>query len=203
MPPSTARRLEAVLRRAADEASASLSKWLGRPTRISVKEVTALPLDEAVTMLGAGDGVLCVCAMHVAGTIPGVLALAADDASGLALADLLVGRACGTSTDWGEIERSAAAETTNIIGCAYLNAVAAESAAGAEAPPLVPSPPWFVRDFPEAVMSGIVMTQAGGDAVFLTRTAFDIEDSAIRCSLVFVPQAPPNAEEPARPVDRP
>lgn len=200
----SAGRLETVLRKAADEASTSLSKWLGRPTRISVKEVTALPLDQAVTMLGAGDAVLCVCAMHVAGSLPGVLALATDDASGLALADLLLGRDCGTSTEWGEIERSAAAETTNIIGCAYLNAVAAESEGAAEAPPLVPSPPWFVRDFPEAVMGGIVMTQATSDAVFLTRTAFDIEDSAIRCSLVFVPQAaPPSDQEPARPVDRP
>jgi len=190
MPSPTADRLAIVLRRAADEASASLSKWLGRPTRIVVREVTALPLDRAVTMLGAGDAVLCVCGMHVAGALPGVLALATDDASGLALADLLLGRSCGTSTEWGEIERSAAAETTNIIGCAYLNAVAADSGASDETPPLVPSPPWFVRDFPEAVMGGIVMTQAAADAVFLTRTAFDIEDTAIRCSLVFVPQTP-------------
>jgi chemotaxis protein CheC len=203
MPSPTAHRLESVLRKAADEASASLSKWLGRPTRIGVREVTALPLDRAVTMLGAGDAVLCVCAMHVAGALPGVLALATDDASGLALADLLLGRACGTSTEWGEIERSAAAETTNIIGCAYLNAVAADAEGSADAPPLVPSPPWFVRDFPEAVMGGIVMTQAASDAVFLTRTEFDIEDSAIRCSLVFVPQTLPSEEGPARPVHRP
>jgi chemotaxis protein CheC len=154
-------------------------------------------------MLGAGDEPLCVCAMHVAGALPGVLALATDDASGLALADLLLGRACGTSTEWGEIERSAAAETTNIIGCAYLNAVAADAGTSDGTPPLMPSPPWFVRDFPEAVMGGIVMTQAASDAIFLTRTSFDIEDSAIRCSLVFVPQALPLDEEPVRPARRP
>lgn len=203
MPASTAVRLGSVLRKAAEEASAALSKWLGRPTRIGVREVTALPLDRAVTMLGAGDTVLCVCAMHVAGTLPGVLALATDDASGLALADLLLGRALGTSTEWGEIERSAAAETTNIIGCAYLNAVAADAEGVAEAPPLVPSPPWFVRDFPEAVMGGIVMTQAAAEAVFLTRTDFDIQDSAIRCSLVFVPQSLPFEGGPVRPAHRP
>jgi chemotaxis protein CheC len=188
MQPSSSNRLENVFRKAADEASASLSKWLGRPTRITVKDVAAIPLDEAVVMLGSGDEILCVCAMHIRGDMPGILALAASDESGLSLADLLLGRPSGTSTEWGEIERSAAAETTNIIGCAYLNAMAAE----AEAAPavLMPSPPWFVRDYPEAVMGSIVMTQeTAADGIFLTRTAFVIEDTAIRCSLVFVPQA--------------
>ena len=31
----------------------------------------------------------------------------------------------GTATEWGELEQSAAMETTNIVGCAYLNALAA------------------------------------------------------------------------------
>ena len=188
MHPSSSNRLENVFRKAADEASASLSKWLGRPTRITVQEVAAIPLDEAVVMLGSGDEILCVCAMHIRGGMPGILALAASDDSGLALADLLLGRPAGTSTEWGEIERSAAAETTNIIGCAYLNAMAADAEAAPEV--LMPSPPWFVRDYPEAVMGSIVMTQeAAADGVFLTRTSFVIEETAIRCSLVFVPQA--------------
>jgi chemotaxis protein CheC len=189
MPSSADNRLESLFRTAAEEASASLSKWLGRPTRITVKEVAAIPLDEAVVMLGSGDAIQCVCAMHIQGDVPGILALAASDASGLALADLLLGRPAGTSTEWGEIERSAAAETTNIIGCAYLNAMAADAGPGAAAPVLMPSPPWFVRDYPEAVMGSIVMTQETvSDGIFLTRTVFDIEGTTIRCSLVFVPQ---------------
>ena len=48
---------------------------------------------------------------------------ASNDASGLALADLLLGRKVGTSTGWTEYERSAALETANIVGCAYLNAL--------------------------------------------------------------------------------
>ena len=117
--------LTTVFQRAADEASRSLSVWLSRPTTITVKQVAALPLEQAVVMLGAGDTPLCLCAMHIRGALSGVLALAVSDASGLALADLLLGRSIGSSTEWGELERSAAAETTNIIGCAYLNAMTA------------------------------------------------------------------------------
>jgi hypothetical protein len=62
----------------------------------------------------------------------------------------------------------------------------------------MPSPPWFVRDYPEAVMGSIVMTQeTAADGIFLTRTVFDIEDTTIRCSLVFVPQAVAADDDPA------
>lgn len=184
------RRLHEVLSRAADDASASLSKWLGRATKITVKDVAEVPLERAGVLLGSDDTPVCVCAMHVQGSLPGILALATDDASGLGLADVLLGRAPGTSTDWGAMERSAAAETTNIIGCAYLNAMAARADDAAEAAALVPSPPWFVRDFPESVMGSIVMTQdMAAETVFLTRTEFGIEGTSIRCSLIFVPES--------------
>lgn len=182
--------LHDVFRKAAADASSSLSRWLGRATRITVREVTAIPLDDAAVMLGSGDAILCLCAMHIRGAIPGILALATSDECGLALADLLLGRRAGTAVAWGELERSAAAETTNIIGCAYLNAMAEDVEAGAAGGALIPSPPWFVRDYPEAVMGSILMTQhSADDGIFLTRTTFAIEGDAIHCSLVFVPQA--------------
>ena len=185
----TVTHLTNVFQKAAEEASVSLSKWLGRRTGITVKQVAAMPLEQAVVMLGSGDTPLCVCAMHIHGDLSGILALAVSDESGLALADLLLGRDIGGSTEWGEIERSAAAETTNIIGCAYLNAMATDADSG-DRPLLMPSPPWFVRDFPEALMESMLVTQeAAANAVFLTRTVFDIENTAIQCSLVFVPSA--------------
>lgn len=182
-------RLKEMLRIAADDASESLSKWIGRPTTITVKDVAEVPLEEAALLLGSGDAVLWVCAMHIRGDMPGILALAGDDASGLALADLLLGRTVGTSVDWGEMERSAAAETTNIIGCAYLNAMATRVDAARGGVELMPSPPWFLRDYPESVMGSMVLAQLAADAVFLTRTVFAIEGTSIRCSLVFVPEA--------------
>ena len=115
--------------------------------------------------------------MRISGAIDGILVLACDDPSGLALADMLLGRAAGTSTEWGELETSAAVETANIIGCAYLNAMTLSEDPPGTAPgnaEVLPTPPWFVRDFAAAVMEGVMLSQASdGATIFLTHTDFD------------------------------
>jgi chemotaxis protein CheC len=111
--------------------------------------------------------------------------LLCDDAAGLALAAMLLGHEASPDDTWGELEQSAIVETTNIIGCAYLNAMADATDVETAA---MPSPPWFLRDFAPAVMESVVMAQPLTDeTVFLTRTEFSIAGSPIRCSLVFVP----------------
>jgi len=180
-----------LLKRAAEEASATLSRWLGRPTRIVVRRAEWLPVERAVDLLGADEEPLVACVMQIRGLVAGLLVLACDDASGLALADMLLGREPGTATEWGELERSAAVETANIIGCGYLNAIAAaaggDSAAGD--PAALPTPPGFVRDFAAAVMETIMLSQdAPAAALFLTHTDFLVEESPVTCSLVFLPE---------------
>jgi chemotaxis protein CheC len=178
-----------IFRHAAVEASAALSTWLGRPTTISINEVAALPLHDAVGMLGAGDTPLVACAMHITGPFTGLLVLTCDDASGLALAEMILAGAGQTDGGWGELQQSALVETANIIGCAYLNTVARPTVAG-DAAAIMPSPPWFVRDYAATVMESIVMTQAASsDTVFLTHSDFSIEGSPVTCSLIFVPEA--------------
>ncbi len=66
---------------------------------------------------------------------------------------------------WGELEQSAAQETTNIVGCAYLNALAAhlpgkisrDSPASEE---LVPTPPTFLHEFAGSLLEFALMEQA-------------------------------------------
>jgi len=178
-----------VFRHGSDDASAALSRWLGRPARISVEQVEQVPLGDATVVLGDCEGPVCFCAMALQGRVTGELILAFDDASGLALADLLLERRVGTSIDWGEVERSAALETANIIGCAYLNTLARcfpDTDAGSHE--LVPSPPTFARDFAESMVQSALMNQAlMSDFVFLTRTEFCIQDAPVHCDLLFVP----------------
>ena len=188
MHPELITRHAALFARAADQASTALSKWLGRPTRITIRDVRSVPLEHAVSLLGPVDMPLVACAMRIAGAVDGVLMLACDDTSGLALADLLLGHAAGVGRDWGDLETSALVETANIIGCAYLNALAESAADGAET--LLPSPPWFARDYAGAIMETAVLPQAMlADEVFLTHTDFTIEDAPITCSLLLVPVA--------------
>src|SRR5689334_13843421 len=102
--------LTIMFRHGEDEASSAMSKWLGRPARVSVEQVEQLPLADATAVLGSGDAPICSCAMAMYGCITGQLILVFDDASGLALADLLLGNPVGASTAWGEVEQSAALE---------------------------------------------------------------------------------------------
>ena len=183
--------LTKLFRLGADDASDALTRWLDRPARVSVNEVEQIPLSAASGALGDPEQPICCSIMGLTGRVTGQLILASDDASGLALADLLLGRPPGTSTGWTEYERSAALETANIVGCAYLNALFRNfAAASADEEELLPSPPRFVRDFADAVLQFALMDQAANsDVVLLTRTEFHIENTPVDCGLLLVPDA--------------
>src|SRR5262249_897705 len=152
--------LTALFRRGSEDASAALSRWLARKARISIEQVEQMPLGEATAVLGDGEGHVCACCMMLAGPLTGELILAFYDPSGLPVADLLLERPVGTAAQWGEMEQSAAMETANIIGCAYLNALARSiPESGANAGDLLPSPPRFVRDFAASLMEFALMNQ--------------------------------------------
>ena len=183
--------LTILFRHGADDASAALSKWLGRPARISVEQVEQVTFDQVGELLASPESAICACVMAMRGRVTGQLILAFDDASGLALADLLLSQSVPTATSWGEVEQSAALETANIVGCAYLNALARFFHDGdASSHELVPTPPRFVRDFAASLLEFAVMNQAQvSDLLFLTRTEFSVEGSPVNWSLLFVPDA--------------
>ncbi len=118
----THRQLETLgyaFQRGAAEASAALGRWLERPSLITVDSVEQLLLRDATELLGVGEDPICFCSAELAGRLTGELILAFDEASGLALADMLLNQPRGTACLWGEMETSAALETANIVGCAY------------------------------------------------------------------------------------
>ncbi len=175
----------------AADASVALGKWLGKRSVIEVDSLEQLPLDEATGVLGDSEEPLCFGATEITGRLRGELILAFDDASGLALADMLLDQRPGTATQWGEMERSAALETTNILCCAYLNSLA-QCLPSPQDPSsaLIPSPPRFSRDFAESLVQFALMGQAmASDRVFLGRTNFHVGGTALNCTLLFVPDA--------------
>ena len=103
----TNHRLAAIFHHGAADASTALAKWLGRPAALSVDRLDLLPIEEAAAVMGSSETLICGCAMRIDGAIGGLLLLAADDDAGLSLADTLLERPTGTSTSWGDLERSA------------------------------------------------------------------------------------------------
>ena len=119
------------------------------------------------------------------GPLGGQILLVFEDRSGLALVDLLLHQPIGTTTSWGELEQSAAQETTNIVGCAYLNALASTSAhgngrrdigGGAAAESSSPRLPDFLQEFAGSLLEFALMEQALElDQVLLVQSTFDVE----------------------------
>ncbi len=180
------RLLRTILERGAENASLALSKWLDRPVRLELGEVGLVPFEMATEALGPGETLVAASAMPFTGRLTGQLLLVFEDQAGLALADILQGQPVGTTKAWGDLERSAAQETANIVGCAYLNALATHLPGGPET--IVPGPPEFRHEFAASLMEFALFDQAArADLVLLIETRFRAEPSEAGWSLLFVP----------------
>ena len=182
----------------AAEASRALSTWLGRDVQVSMEQLEQVFLETATEQLGPADETVCACCMRVSGGISGQLVLSFDDASGLMLCDTLLTHV-ERSTAWGELEMSAAMETTNIVGCAFLNALSSvfpqstsdrDSGNDGADPSWIPTPPVFVRDYAAAIMQFALLDQACDfDVVLVAQTNFAIDNMPIGWRLLLIPDA--------------
>ncbi len=187
--------LSIAFRRGSTEASRALATWIGKPSVIEIDSVEQLPLEQAASLLAAGEEPVCFCITETRGLLTGEMILAFDDASGLALADMLLDQPTGTACEWSELVTSAVLETTNILCCAYLNSLfnsfsrSSLSRSGADAE-LLPTPPRFSRDFAESLLEFVLMGQAvASHQVLVARTNFEIDAAPVNWTLLFVPDA--------------
>jgi chemotaxis protein CheC len=170
--------LRMIFDRGAEGASMALSKWLGREVRLAVSDVELVELEKAGELLGPPEALVAACVMGLTGRLSGSILMVFEDRSGLALVDLLLHQPIGTTTAWGELEQSAAKETTNIVGCAYVNALAAhlpggDGAGGSGDDELVPTPPTFLHEFAGSLLEFALMEQAlERDKLLLIRSEF-------------------------------
>ncbi len=184
--------LENIFHHGAANASDAMGKWLTVPTLISTEAIKLIPIDEAPEILGTSDEAVCFCSMEMTGVFTGILALVFDDECGLSITDMLFNYSKGTSKEWGEVERSAALETTNIIGCAYLNSLSIHLRYSEDQLiELIPSPPSFQRDYSESILQSVFMEQAlETDYVLFAKSRFEIFEESVNWTLLFIPDAP-------------
>lgn len=160
-----------------------------------MERMEQVSLEVATELLGPLDATVCACCMRVSGGMLGQLLLGFDDASGLTLCDALLPRET-ESIEWGELEVSAAKETTNIVGCAFLNALSQifprpEPADGGSGNATwIPTPPVFVRDYAASIMQFALIDQACEfDQVLVAKTEFTMDGTAVGWRLLLVPDA--------------
>ena len=186
------RLLAMVFEQGAKSAGQALSTWLGRPIRLDVGRIDEVSLEEAPELLGASDRLVAACAIEVKGSLNGQLILVFEDQAGLALVDFLLQQPVGTSGSWGDLERSAANETLNIIGCAYLNSLAAHLPSKSDETVLIPGPPTFRHEFAGSLLEFAVMEQAAesmSDRLLLIETRFFAAETELDWTLLYVPGA--------------
>ena len=163
---------------------------MGRPARIELGSLELLPVEEAASVLSSQQQPICFGAVDVQGDLAGQMIFAFDDASGFALADVLLEQDLGTTTEWNEMSQSVVLETTNILCCAYLNALADRLTQSGSGGNLIPGPPRFNRDFAESLMEFALMAQAMEyDQVVLAETRFRVDGTPVDGTLLFVPDA--------------
>jgi chemotaxis protein CheC len=182
------RLLRTIFSKGAEDASRAMSKWLRGGVHLSVDEVVQVPFHEASGLFENPDELISACVMDLRGRMTGKLVLAFDDASGLALADILMDQPAGSAQVWTEIEQSAARETTNILGCAYLNSLVGHLPTFGEESELIPSPPELRRDFAGCLLEALVIDQLMvSDQLLLVRTGFERNGMKLHWQLILLP----------------
>ncbi len=200
------RLLKMIFDRGAESASQALSKWLGAEAHLTVNDVELADLAAAAELLGPPEALVAACVMGLTGRLTGSILLVFEDRSGLALADLLLQLPLGTTKVWSELEQSAAKETMNIVGCAYVNALATHlptahlalhtdrAEVGGDlaslSADLVPTPPTFFHEFAGSLLEFALMDQAQElDQVLLIRSELAALRPGVNLNwtLLFVP----------------
>ncbi len=189
--PQRQEHLTGIFAEGAAGASRALSQWLGRPLSLAVTAVELVPLEGVADLLGPAETVIAACSMTLQGRMTGTILLIFRDQVGLEMVDLLIGRPLGTTTQWGELEQSAARETTNIVGCAYLSALARHlpelgffaTEVDASVHGLLPSPPVFFHDFAGSVIELALLERSLElDQVLLIETHFARDQQPVTTS---------------------
>lgn len=187
-----------LIRMGAAEASHAMSTWLERSISVEVEPVNQIPLSLAADQLGAPDTTLCACLMNVTGMVNGQLLLAFDEKGGLSLSETILYRRESVQS-WSELEISAAKETANIVGCAFLNSLSRSlpqfestdpSSVEEHGTVCIPSAPVFLRDYAAAIMQSVLLDQAcRSDSVVVIKTDLQIANLPQPFHFMFIPDA--------------
>ena len=168
---------------ATHDASAVMSRWTGGLISLTFDEVREIAVAEAFTELDLNEQPLTMVVLGLEGELGVRMVLVFDNEDARQLAASLLGRTPADGPEWTELEKSALAETGNILGCAYMNALV--RLIGAE---LVPSPPYFVQDYAASVVQEALLVPAmTSDTVLICQTVFRRKEQELDWRVLFIP----------------
>jgi chemotaxis protein CheC len=175
--------LQQLFASATHDASVAMCCWTNSLITLTLDEVCEIPLAEVCTDLNLGDEQVTMVVLTLDGELGGAMVLIFSEEDGRRLAASLLHCPPENGPQWNEMETSALAETGNILGCAYINAITRLIDRQ-----LVPSVPYFVQDYGASVLQQAMAAQASGrDHVLICRTSFHNETENVSWRVLFIP----------------
>ncbi|GMV84956.1 MAG: hypothetical protein AMXMBFR80_08130 [Dehalococcoidia bacterium] len=161
-------RLALVARDGAVRAGRGLSGLMGQQISIHVPNVRVGTKGDACDAVGGEESIVLGAYLSISGDITGHVMLLFPVPRALECVDLMCGQAPGTTIEPDELAQSAVGELGNIVGSAFVNALADDVNLI-----LHPSPPSIIHDMAIALVESVyaeVLSQGGEvvmmDAVF-------------------------------------
>ncbi len=157
----------------AGHAATALSEMTGRPVAIGVPMVSLAARGALGECVGRSDLPMILARIRASGAFSGGLVIAFTESAARQLTDLLLGRDSAGHSWLDEIAASAVKEVTNVLGAAYLNALA--SMTGWTIPISTPKLIYARADW---AMSLLCVDQAPCDVAICLDTSFRIEGTS-------------------------
>jgi chemotaxis protein CheC len=160
-------------------AATALSSMLGRSIDVTVPSALALPLAEAVEEVGHPAAEATGVVLPIVGELDAIVLMIFTERDAAQVCALL-GVEAGT-----ELGQSALNEVGNIVGTAYINALAAITGLAIE-----PAPPQGATDMLGAIVETVLAQNAAAhDLALLLDSDLLVENEACSFSFVLVPTA--------------
>jgi chemotaxis protein CheC len=166
-------------------AERGLSGLVGEEIRIDVPQVRVGTKVDACDAVGGPDAIVLGAYLGITGDITGHVMLLFPQARAMACVDLMCGQPVGTSVEPDDFTSSAIGELANIVGSAFVNALA--DRAGLI---LHPSPPTVVHDMAIALVESVyaAILAQGGEVVMID-TVFSDEKGTTSGLLIVAPDS--------------
>jgi len=139
---------------------------------ISVPTINISSLEDVPTHISEPEEPIAAVLMHMMGDLTGRTLLVFPRPTAMRLAELMLRRPAGTSSEMGPLERSALREAGNILSGAYMNALSDFMGLM-----LLPSPPSLEIDMSSAILTTAYL-QFGTDRdhVFYVESQFFLQE---------------------------
>ncbi len=177
------RLLSGVARDGAARAGRGLSGLMGQQIAIEVPNVRIGTKADACDAVGGEESLVLGAYLTISGDITGHVMLLFPESRALECVDLMCGQPAGTTTEPDELAESAIGELGNIVGSAFVNALADDLNLI-----LHPSPPAILHDMAIALVQTVyaeVLSQ-GGDVVMMD-AVFEDEKGRTAGLLIVAP----------------